>query len=428
MIDRMIVLSGEMERLLGVSKATLTNLTEQGIALRGENEDTYQLETVPRYCRHLRELTRGGAIGQAQDVLKRIVEDSDDAILSKSLDGTVLTWNAAAQRLFGYTAEEIIGRPVTMLFPADRLEEEKDILKRVRVGQRIHHYETSRLKKSGEEIDVLLSVSPIRDHTGAIAGASTILRDITAQKQASARTEQLQAELFHLSRLSAMGQMAATLAHELNQPLSAISNYLSGARKLLSIQGDLTGLDEALAKSAEQAARAGEIVRRLRDFVLKGETTKDWQNVNQLATETLKLALVGTKPLGLQVEMRLDPNIPPVFIDKIQLSQVIHNIVRNAVEAMQDAPERRLSLTTRSNNEPAYVELEISDTGNGISPEISHRLFQPFVTTKASGMGIGLSICREIVENHEGSIAASANKPRGTAFHVVLPRATRTDR
>jgi two-component system sensor kinase FixL len=428
MIDRMIVLSGEMERLLGVSKATLTNLTEQGIALRGENEDTYQLETVPRYCRHLRELTRGGAIGQAQDVLKRIVEDSDDAILSKSLDGTVLTWNAAAQRLFGYTAEEIIGRPVTMLFPADRLEEEKDILKRVRVGQRIHHYETSRLKKSGEEIDVLLSVSPIRDHTGAIAGASTILRDITAQKQASARTEQLQAELFHLSRLSAMGQMAATLAHELNQPLSAISNYLSGARKLLSIQGDLTGLDEALAKSAEQAARAGEIVRRLRDFVLKGETTRVWQNLNQLSTETLKLALVGTKPLGLQVEMRLDPSIPPVFIDKIQLSQVIHNIVRNAVEAMQDAPERRLSLTTRSNNEPAYVELEISDTGNGISPEISHRLFQPFVTTKASGMGIGLSICREIVENHGGSIAASANEPRGTAFRVVLPGVTRTDR
>jgi two-component system sensor kinase FixL len=428
MIDRMIVLSGEMERLLGVSKATLTNLTEQGIALRGENEDTYQLETVPRYCRHLRELTRGGAIGQAQDVLKRIVEDSDDAILSKSLDGTVLTWNAAAQRLFGYTAEEIIGRPVTMLFPADRLEEEKDILKRVRVGQRIHHYETSRLKKSGEEIDVLLSVSPIRDHTGAIAGASTILRDITAQKQASARTEQLQAELFHLSRLSAMGQMAATLAHELNQPLSAISNYLSGARKLLSIQGDLTGLDEALAKSAEQAARAGEIVRRLRDFVLKGETTRVWQNLNQLSTETLKLALVGTKPLGLQVEMRLDPSIPPVFIDKIQLSQVIHNIVRNAVEAMQDAPERRLSLTTRSNNEPAYVELEISDTGNGISPEISHRLFQPFVTTKASGMGIGLSICRQIVENHGGSIAASANEPRGTAFRVVLPGVTRTDR
>jgi two-component system sensor kinase FixL len=126
--------------------------------------------------------------------------------------------------------------------------------------------------------------------------------------------------------------------------------------------------------------------------------------------------------------MRLDPSIPPVFIDKIQLSQVIHNIVRNAVEAMQDAPERRLSLTTRSNNEPAYVELEISDTGNGISPEISHRLFQPFVTTKASGMGIGLSICRQIVENHGGSIAASANEPRGTAFRVVLPGVTRTDR
>ena len=145
-----------------------------------------------------------------------------------------------------------------------------------------------------------------------------------------ARAEQLQAELLHLSRQSAMGQMAATLAHELNQPLSAIGNYLSGARKLLSGPGDLTRLDEAVAKAGEQAMRAGEIIRRLREFVLKGEISKEWHDLNQVLDKSLKLALVGPKPLGVRVETRLDPNIPPVFIDRIQISQVVFNIVRNA--------------------------------------------------------------------------------------------------
>ena len=218
-----------------------------------------------------------------------------------------------------------------------------------------------------------------------------------------------------------MGQMAATLAHELNQPLSAIGNYLSGARKLLSGPGDLTRLDEAVAKAGEQAMRAGEIIRRLREFVLKGEISKEWHDLNQVLDKSLKLALVGPKPLGVRVETRLDPNIPPVFIDRIQISQVVFNIVRNALDAMQDTPERRLSLTTRSHRESANVELEIADTGNGISSEVAQRLFQPFVTTKASGMGIGLSICRMIVETHGGTITATANERGGTAFHVMLP-------
>lgn len=424
MTDPATLSSREMLRLLGVSSETLRDLVERGIAMPGEHEDTYQLETVTRYCKRLRELVRDQgdeSRNLAQEFLARIVEDSEDAILSKSLDGTILTWNPAAQQLFGYTAEEMVGQPVTILFPADRLDEEKKILARIRAGERIRHYETVRLKKGGEEIDVSLSISPIRDHTGAIVGASKILRDITAQKRSLARVEQLQAELLHLSRLSAMGQMAATLAHELNQPLSAIGNYLSGARKLLSGPGDLTRLDEAVAKAGEQAVRAGEIIRRLREFVLKGEISKEWHDLNQVLDESLKLALVGPKPLGVRVETRLDPNIPPVFIDRIQISQVVFNIVRNALDAMQDTPERRLSVTTRSHRESANVELEIADTGNGISSEVAQRLFQPFVTTKASGMGIGLSICRMIVETHGGTIAATANERGGTAFHVMLP-------
>jgi two-component system, LuxR family, sensor kinase FixL len=424
MTDPATLSSREMLRLLGVSSETLRDLVERGIAMPGEHEDTYQLETVTRYCKSLRELARDESDeprNRAQEFLARIVEDSEDAILSKSLDGTILTWNPAAQQLFGYTAEEVVGQPVTILFQADRLDEEKKILARIRAGERIRHYETVRLKKSGEEIDVSLSISPIRDRTGAIVGASKILRDITAQKRSLARVEQLQAELLHLSRLSAMGQMAATLAHELNQPLSAISNYLTGARKLLSGPGDLTRLDEAVAKAWEQAVRAGEITQRLREFVLKGEISKEWHDLNQVLDESLKLALVGAKPLGVRVETRLDPNIPPVFIDRIQISQVVFNIVRNALDAMQDTPERRLSVTTRSHRESANVELEIADTGNGISSEVAQRLFQPFVTTKASGMGIGLSICRKIVEIHGGTIAATANERGGTAFHVMLP-------
>jgi PAS domain S-box-containing protein len=173
MTDPATLSSREMLRLLGVSSETLRDLVERGIAMPGEHEDTYQLETVTRYCKSLRELARNESDEpriRAQEFLARIVEDSEDAILSKSLDGTILTWNPAAQQLFGYTAEEMVGQPVTILFPADRLDEEKKILARIRAGERIRHYETVRLKKSGEEIDVSLAISPIRDHTGAIVG------------------------------------------------------------------------------------------------------------------------------------------------------------------------------------------------------------------------------------------------------------------
>jgi two-component system sensor kinase FixL len=355
--------------------------------------------------------------------LASLVESSEDAILSKSLEGIITSWNAAAERLFGYSALEACGQTVTMLFPRDLIEEEQLILKRIIEGEKIEHYETVRRTKSGAEIDVSLSISPIRDRTGTIVGASKIVRDITAQKKALARVEELQSELLHISRLNTVGHMAAALAHELNQPLTAISNYVSGIRRLLATTANQQ-VNEALARAAEQTERAGDVVQRLRDFVVKGESRKQLMDVNQLVEESLRLGLVGSKSLGIKVETRLGQNLTPALIDRVQIGQVILNIVRNALEAMQDSANRRLVLTTRTLPKGNGVEIAISDTGPGISPEIAHKLFQPFVTTKPSGMGIGLSVCRDIVEAHDGAILAAANEEGGTTFRIVLPLQT----
>ena len=389
-------------------------VASQWSLLRGKKSDS---AIVAEWHADLSSKTKGAEIAA---YLANVVGSSEDAIISKSLEGIITSWNPAAERLFGYTALEACGRPVTMLFPRDLIEEEQRILKRIIAGERVEHYETVRRMKSGAEIDVSLSISPIRDRAGTIVGAAKIVRDITAQKKALARVSELQSELQHISRLSTVGHMAAAFAHELNQPLTAISNYLSGLRRLLGPTANQQ-VNEALARAAEQTERAGDVIQRLRDFVLKGESRKQLLNLNQLVEESLRLALVGSRSLGIKVEMRLGQNLRPAFVDRVQIGQVLMNIVRNAIEAMQELADRRLLLTTRTLAGENRVEIAIADTGPGISPEITHKLFQPFVTTKPSGMGIGLSICRDIVESHNGKILAAANEERGTTFRIVLP-------
>jgi two-component system sensor kinase FixL len=247
-------------------------------------------------------------------------------------------------------------------------------------------------------------------------------RDMTEYHGAKQRLQELESELLHVSRLSAMGQMASTLAHELNQPLSAIANYVKASHRMLdSIDDPRRGrIQEVMTKASEQTIRAGEIVRRLRDYVEKRQTQRTWENLNKVVEEALALGLIGAAETNVKVRATLDPGLPLVAIDKVQIQQVLINLIRNAVEAMQTSPTRVLSITTRP-DESEFVQVAIADTGVGLDDDVAAKLFQPFVTTKKAGMGVGLTICQSIIEGHGGRIWAVANESEGVTFRFRLP-------
>jgi two-component system sensor kinase FixL len=231
-----------------------------------------------------------------------------------------------------------------------------------------------------------------------------------------------------MSRLTAMGEMAATLAHELNQPLSAIANYMKGSRRLLesASEENVATVRDAMDKAAAQAMRAGDIIRRLRDFVARGESERVAENARKLIEEASALALVGAKNLGIRTQFQFDPQVDLVLVDKVQIQQVLLNLMRNAIEAMEGRPRRELTIAARATGSD-LVTIDVTDTGAGIAPEIANQLFQPFITTKRTGMGVGLSICRTIVEAHGGQIWVEPNPKGGTIFRFTLRRVTGED-
>ena len=253
------------------------------------------------------------------------------------------------------------------------------------------------------------------------------IRDLTERQSAEARLQELQSELVHISRLTAMGEMASTLAHELNQPLSAISNYMKGSRRLLADRSDETStmIREALDKSAEQALRAGQIIRRLRDFVARGESERRIESIAKIAEEASALALVGAKDQGVRTQFHFDRGKDLVLADKVQVQQVLLNLIRNGIDAMHDSTMRNLTISARTAD--GVVTVSVADTGSGIGPDMMKQLFQPFVTTKREGMGVGLSICRTIVEAHGGRIWAEPNPGGGTIFRFTLRSVTQEE-
>lgn len=255
------------------------------------------------------------------------------------------------------------------------------------------------------------------------AAHARLLVDLEERRLVEERFQALQSELIHVSRLTALGEMASSLAHELNQPLSAATNFLRGAgRRLASAEEPDPKVVEGVERAGEQTLRAGEIIRRLRDFVARGETDRVAEDLPGLLDEAAALALIGARDQGVRTETRYEAAAGRVLCDRVQIQQVVLNLIRNAIEAMEDAPQKRLTITTHVDGGQAKVE--VIDTGSGVSPEVANHLFQPFVTTKRSGMGVGLSISRTIVEAHGGRIWAETGPGGvGTAFVFTLPLA-----
>jgi two-component system sensor kinase FixL len=270
-----------------------------------------------------------------------------------------------------------------------------------------------------------LSASPIRDAAGAIVGASKILHDLSERHDREQRLREAQAELFHVQRLTELGQLISALVHEVNQPLAAIGNY-AGAGKRLLAAANTGAAATALQKITEQTERAHQIIQRLRNFAKKSDSEQRAEHLPEMIQDGIALAMVILTKERVALETRLDPATEHVAANRVQIQQVLFNLLRNAVEAMEESPRREIVITVAA-SEAGMVEIGVADTGPGLAPEVRANLFRPFVTTKDNGMGVGLSICRSIVETHGGRLWAEDNPGGGTVFRFTLPRARVAD-
>lgn len=354
--------------------------------------------------------------------LRSILETIPDAMIVIDQHGTILSFSSAAERMFGYVEGEVLGENVSMLMPSpDRERHDGYIGHYLHTGERriigIGRVTTAR-HRDGATFPIDLHVGEtLIDDKRLFTG---FIRDLTERQQAEMRLHDLQSELAHVSRVTAMGTLATSIAHELNQPLTAIANYVEASRDLL-VEPDaetLAMVREALGDCATQSVRAGQIVRRLRDFIARGETERRVESLARVVNEASALALVGAGERGVEVEVRLDPAVDKVLIDRIQIQQVLLNLIRNAIEAMEGSQVRRLRI--RSQGQQGMVLVTIEDSGPGLAPEVAERLFEPFVSTKTEGMGLGLSICHTIVNGHGGRIWTDTSSLGGTAFHITL--------
>ncbi|MDE0658703.1 MAG: PAS domain S-box protein [Gammaproteobacteria bacterium] len=359
-----------------------------------------------------------------EDRLRRVVDAALDGMVVIDSAGTVLLYNAACERLFGYSAEEVLGGNVNLLMTLrDRRNHDTYIRNYLRTGRAKvigKGRDVTGRRKDGETFPIRLSVGELRDDADATLFVGT-LHDLTETLRTRARIEELQLELTQVARANAVGEMGSALAHELTQPLSAVVGFVEASAALIDqAGGDVPAkLSEYMDQAVAQALRAGDVIRLLREFTARGDTERSVRDINAVVEETCRLATLGTAADGIDVELDLDADLPPVLVDHVQIQQVVLNLVRNSIDALSGTETPAITVATASGRHA--VEVVVRDNGPGVSPEVRERVFEPFVSTKPDGIGIGLSICRTIVEAHGGRIAVDTGTKRGAAFRFSVP-------
>jgi len=369
-------------------------------------------------------------------LLASVMETAPDAVITIDSDAHILSFSAEAERLFHYDAEDVIGKNVSILMPKSHAEAHDGYMRRylqtgekriIGIGRQV-----SARRKDGHVFPMELAVGEVRHGERHIF--TGFIRDITRRVTMQNRMDALQRELNHASRLTAMGEMAAALAHEINQPLTAITNYANVVeRTLSSADADTSKAAEYTKRIGEQALRAGDIIRRLRGFVQHVESDPKTENVSEVVREACELATLDAATKGIRIVYDFADDLPLIKLDRIQIQQVVVNLVRNGMDAIADARDRTVDIATWHRDAPKEigiglragkadcVHISVHDAGPGIDPQVIDRLFEPFVTTKEDGMGIGLSVSRSIVEAHGGEITAENDEQGGARFTLSLP-------
>ncbi|HEV8344776.1 MAG TPA: MEDS domain-containing protein [Candidatus Binatia bacterium] len=412
------------------------NFFYEAPAILENKSETEKLDWMVSQLKKVRvaEQQREEAIRQeAQALLVAIVESSDDAIISKTLDGIITSWNRGADRLFGYAPQEAIGQPITIIVPPERHDEERSILERLRRGERIDHYETVRASKDGRLIDVSITISPIRDRRGRIIGASKVARDITAQKEAEEKlrrqAEELEQQLIASGRLVSLGQITASMAHEFNNPLGIIMGF---TQDLLGETKPSSSNYQALKIIDEEAKRCQKIIRDLLDYARPKSADFCRTDIRQLVEKTISLVANHLYKQKIDSATQIEDNIPSLYADPQQLEQVLVNLYLNAIDAMPEGGKLTVgaALTPSVEGEGKRdgdgkvkgVTIWVTDTGFGIQETDLPRIFQPFFTAKKKrGLGLGLPVCDRIVKNHGGRIEVESRPEQGTTFKIYLP-------